>query len=153
MHVETGTWKMHIKSEKVGYTIASIGPVSYVPHQTMDIERKPLQELISPRTHGYRGHDFWVRFEDCLIVFGQATRKNFYSVHMLWRCGPGCGRRRKRELSKNLLELLLSTTIEGLSYLNLFGRTFPLAPERIACSRIFIGCLSDGLKERSHFRP
>jgi hypothetical protein len=37
-----------------------------------------------------------VRFEECPIGVDRATKKNFPSVHMLWRCGPRCGRRRKR---------------------------------------------------------
>ena len=72
------------------------GPVSYVSNQAVDVEGKPLQELISSRTHGYRSHDLRVRFEGCPIVLDRAIEKNSSSVHMLWRCGLRCGRRRKK---------------------------------------------------------
>jgi hypothetical protein len=42
----------------------------------VNVEGKPLQELISSRTHEHRSHDERVRFEECFIVFSRATGKN-----------------------------------------------------------------------------
>jgi hypothetical protein len=52
------------------------GPVTYVSHQAVNVEGKPLQELVSSGTRGERSHDLWVRFEECFIVCSRATGKN-----------------------------------------------------------------------------
>src|SRR3984957_12571400 len=74
-----------------------------------------------------------VRFEECPMVRPCTIEKLSRAVHILWRCGPGCGRRRKNSLSE--IDTLRFTSPNYFADLRLSFATLPAPEFSFAASR------------------